>query len=94
MQRRTTRTVMEVCAIVCDRCGKEAHRDGDDYSFRQMTSIAFDAGYDSTFGDGNRVEIDLCAHCLKETLGAWLRVTAPEGAGLNPSTRLADSTRQ
>jgi hypothetical protein len=78
MQRRKTTTVMEVCAIVCDRCRKEAHRDGDDYSFQQMTSIAFDAGYDSIFGDGSRVEIDLCAPCLKETVGAWLRVIAPE----------------
>ena len=77
MQHSTKRTVMEVSEIVCDRCGKEAHRDSNDYSFHQMTSIAFDAGYDSIFGDGNRVEIDLCAECLKETLGAWLRVIAP-----------------
>jgi len=77
MQRTAPRTVMEVCAITCDRCGREVQRDDADYHFQQMTSIAFDAGYDSVFGDGNRVEIDLCAPCLQQTLGAWLRVTAP-----------------
>lgn len=52
-----------------------------------MTSISFDAGYDSIFGDGNRVEADLCELCLRDTLGAWLRVRTPAETSL--ATKLA-----
>jgi len=62
--------------IVCDRCGKETTR--DEAEFHGMTSISFRAGYGSIFGDGNHVEVDLCQHCLRETLGAWLRVRDEE----------------
>lgn len=75
MQLNTIETVSVVHQIRCDRCGKEAER--GEVGFGEMTSFGFDAGYDSIFGDGNRVEIDLCAHCLRDTLGAWLRVNAP-----------------
>ena len=44
-----------------------------------MTSIGLDAGYGSIFGDGNRVEIDLCQTCVQDTLGAWLRVKTTGG---------------
>ncbi len=61
--------------IRCDRCGKEAERGEIDFS--RMRSLGFDAGYDSVFGDGNRVELDLCEPCFRDALGAWLRVRAP-----------------
>jgi hypothetical protein len=41
-----------------------------------MTSIGFDAGYGSIFGNGNRVELN-CEPCLRDTLGAWLRMKTP-----------------
>lgn len=44
------------------------------FEFHSMTLIGFNAGYDSLFGDGSRVEIDVCEPCLKEMLGSWLRV--------------------
>lgn len=72
MQRRNVETVGVVHQLVCDRCGKEAAR--NESEFHEMTSIDFKAGYGSIFGDGNRVEIDLCQHCLRDTLGTWLRV--------------------
>lgn len=75
MQIRTIETVSVVHQIRCDRCGKEAER--SELGFVEMTSIGFDAGYDSIFGDGNRVEVDLCEPCLRDTLGAWLRVKTP-----------------
>ena len=46
-----------------------------DCEFHEFTSIEYEAGYGSIFGDRNKVEIDLCQRCMKELLGPWLRVT-------------------
>ncbi|MDO8768681.1 MAG: hypothetical protein Q7K57_08255 [Burkholderiaceae bacterium] len=75
MQLKGIEPVSVIDQIRCDRCDKEVHRTESD--FEQMTSIGFDAGYGSIFGDGNRVEIDLCEPCLRATLGTWLRVRSP-----------------
>lgn len=75
MQLKAIGAVSVVDQIRCDRCGKQVHR--IEPGFEQMTSIGFDAGFGSVFGDGNRVEIDLCETCLQATLGMWLRVRAP-----------------
>lgn len=56
----------------CDRCGKELPHGKT--SSAGMISVGFDAGQDSVFGEGNRVEVDLCETCLQVCLGAWLRV--------------------
>jgi hypothetical protein len=60
----------------CDRCERVAE-DGES-EYYEYTSVEYKAGYRSILGDGNLIEIDLCQHCLKETLGPWLRVTEPE----------------
>jgi hypothetical protein len=78
MQRTAVELATVVDTIVCDRCGEEASRHG--LGFSLMTSIGFLAGYASHFGDGNRVEIDLCEPCLRDTLGTWVRVTTPADA--------------
>jgi len=72
MQRTGVETASVVQQIVCDRCGEETVR--NESEFDEMTSIGFKAGHGSIFGDRNQVEIDLCQHCLRDTLGAWLRV--------------------
>lgn len=69
------KTVSVVHQIRCDRCGKEA--EFSKFGLDQMTSIGFDAGYGSIFGDGNRVDIDLCETCVRDTLGTWLQVKTP-----------------
>lgn len=61
--------------VRCDLCGKEA--EFSEVGFDQMKSIGFDAGYGSIFGDGNRVDIDLCETCVRETLGTWLQIETP-----------------
>lgn len=61
--------------IRCDRCGRLAEQ--GDLEFPETTCIDLKAGYGSIFGDGNEVQIDLCQHCLKLTLGRWLRIAAP-----------------
>lgn len=75
VQIKAIETMCIVHQIRCDRCGKEVER--GEIGFTQIRSLGFDAGYDSVFGDGNRVELDLCEPCFRDTLGAWLRVTTP-----------------
>jgi len=72
MQRTGVQTASVVQQIVCDRCGKVTAR--NESELHETTSIAFTAGYGSIFGFGNQVEIDLCQHCLRDTVGTWLRV--------------------
>lgn len=58
--------------LTCDRCGAKHKHPGTE--FFEFTSVAYQAGYGSIFGDGNQVEIDLCQDCLRATLSPWLRV--------------------
>ena len=83
MKRQDVRPQPFVKVLVCDRCGREAELDDADGEFHEFTSIEHRAGYGSVFGDGNDVEVDLCQHCLKVTLGSWIRVTDPF-AGFSP----------
>lgn len=64
--------------MTCDRCGTTAKV--DEYPRPEFVSIAFEGGYDSIFGDGSSVAIDLCQHRLRDTLGEWLRVNKEAGA--------------
>jgi hypothetical protein len=61
---------------ICDRCGRVI-RTSDYVEDQERISIDFTAGYGSVFGDGNRVQADLCQHCVRKVLGRWLRVTEP-----------------
>jgi len=63
-----------VSQLRCDRCGAEAQHNVDD-GFNNFVQIGFDASWGSQLGDGNRVDVDLCHGCLKETLGPWLRIS-------------------
>jgi hypothetical protein len=77
MKIEAVRSQPYIKCLICDRCGREAERDGHDCEFHEFMSIQNRAGYGSIFGDGNRVEVDLCQHCIKNTLGAWIRITDP-----------------
>lgn len=72
MQLTTTSSVSVVHQINCDRCGKEARRAAT--GFPGIASIGFQTEEGSIFGKNCRVEVDLCEHCVRETLGQWLRV--------------------
>jgi hypothetical protein len=74
MQRTSVERVTIVHEIFCDRCGLRARRAAEGSDFRRMTSIGFKAEEGSIFGQGQRVEIDLCERCLRDALGHWLRV--------------------
>lgn len=73
---KTTKTVVEVVAITCDRCQK---RYDDGLERQEFLCWSDTAGYGNVvFGDMNHVAIDLCQYCVKEVLGKWVRVTDPD----------------
>jgi len=69
------KVVQTVSACTCDRC--QRRMTPDDYEWHEKLSVSFQGGYGSIFGDGYKVEVDLCQQCVKETLGAWLKITRP-----------------
>jgi len=70
------KVIQDVAACTCDRCLRRMTP--DDPGWHERLSVAFRGGFDSIFGDGCEIEIDLCQQCVKETLGAWLRISPPE----------------
>jgi len=64
--------------VTCDRCGKKMADDEPLGGYNNRTQIRFRAGYASLFGDGNKIEGDLCDRCLYELLGPYLRIVEPD----------------
>jgi NMD protein affecting ribosome stability and mRNA decay len=50
----------------------------EDGEWHERLAFTHTCGFDSIFGDGNTVSLDLCQHCAREVLGQWLRFTPPE----------------
>ena len=69
-QRVSVQQDVEV-AIECDRCNKRFSK--DDLEYHEILRIDFTAGYASTFGDGNRVQCELCSVCLHEMISGFCR---------------------
>ena len=69
-----TKTEMQavVSGFTCDCCA--SHVDAEDLSHQEAHHIAFTGGYTSVFGDGARVECDLCQDCLKKLIGDFCRI--------------------
>lgn len=74
--------VHEETALVCDRCGREITPDKHS-EWSEALRLRFTDGYGSVpglrhagtgFGDGSRMEADLCQHCVKELIGPFCRV--------------------
>ncbi|WP_151102999.1 hypothetical protein [Salmonella enterica] len=70
MQHFTPEKTLSLSAKTCDRCRRRAEK--DDLEFQEFLTIDHRAGYGSVFGDGGRLRLDLCQHCVKEILGQWL----------------------
>lgn len=68
----------DVKVVTCDRCGTRMVEDDPIGGYSNRTQIRFRAGYASVFGDGNKVEGDLCDRCLFELLGPYLRIVEPD----------------
>lgn len=82
MQIKDVRPASFVKQIRCDRCDRLAEMGDSELEFQEFVSIDRKAGYASIFGDGNHVQVDLCQHCLKDTLGPWLRIDDPSAKTL------------
>ena len=70
---KKTKEVREITAIVCDICKKE-YKIEDVFEIQEFYHVSFEAGWGSVFGDGNRIECDICQHCLKKILGENYRI--------------------
>ena len=61
----------------CDRCKLDFMK--DHYEQQEMWIFGNIGGYNSVFGDGLKIELQLCQHCVKEVLGEWLQVGEYDG---------------
>lgn len=71
MQQFSKVDVFSLSAKICDRCGRRAELATSE--FQEFLSVDRVAGYESVFGDGNSLRLDLCQHCTKTLLGAWIQ---------------------
>jgi len=60
--------------VTCDVCKKVFKMPKNELDIQEMGSISFVGGYGSIFGDGTKVECDICQYCLSELLGKYLRI--------------------
>lgn len=75
MKKFKRKSVKILSAYVCDKCGMQAIIDDtNSFEAQEFISIEHDCGYQSIFEDCATATIDLCQHCFKETLGAWVKV--------------------
>lgn len=63
----------EIEKVICDRCKKDLTKDV--LERQEMMNYRNVGGYSAVFGDGMNIELDMCQHCVKEVLGAWIRVS-------------------
>lgn len=66
---KTDRQILD--KIVCDRCKKEII---DEFEQDEIHNIDFVGGYNSIFGDGNRVRCDICQNCLHDLIGEFCEI--------------------
>jgi hypothetical protein len=59
--------------IKCDSCEKVYQEGVDVFEIQEFLSWSMVGGYNSVFGDGNQVSLDLCQHCVKEILGCFIK---------------------
>lgn len=67
--------IQEPAAIICDRCGRRAENESDSFEFEEFLSVNYLGGYGSIIGDGTRLQLDLCPHCVKELLSPFARIS-------------------
>ena len=65
-----TVTKMRVVSIICDCCKKEFDNDIDLQEFLFYYNTG---GYNSVFGDGVSMSLELCQDCVKKLLGEFIQ---------------------
>ncbi len=54
--------------IKCDFCKKKYDPKIEIFETQEMINIRHNCGYDSIFGDGKFIELDICQHCFKKIM--------------------------
>lgn len=76
IQTKTVRVKQErEISITCDKCGETTIREDDPLEYQEYHTIKFIGGYSSVFGDGVKVECDLCQSCLLKLINPYFRST-------------------
>jgi len=52
-------------SIQCDKCKKVY---SDEMELQEFNHIELIGGYSSVFGDGSKINIDICQHCLYDMI--------------------------
>ena len=71
-----TKTEKIPISVVCDVCKKEYPFEIEKEKVleaQEFHYVRFIGGYDSVFGDSNKIECDVCQHCLKKLIGEYCR---------------------
>ena len=74
-------------SVICDECGQEFT---DILDIQEFHFIQFIGGFASIFGDGNKVESQICQDCLYDLLGGALRVLNSDGTWIYAVDGLLD----
>ena len=61
-----TYNIMDYCE--CDICHTKYKYPDDSIEIDEFARFDFVGGYNSVFGDGNRVQVDICQHCFQRIL--------------------------
>lgn len=64
-------------SLVCDKCKREYFYDNieDRLEIQEFVKLDLTGGYNSVWGDGAIVLLDLCQRCSKAVFGEWVRVS-------------------
>lgn len=65
-----------VTGFTCDRCS--THVEVEDLDYQEGHHVDFVGGFTSVFGDGAKVQCDLCQDCLRELIKDFVQVIPGE----------------
>jgi len=67
-----TKEIQVVTFVVCDKCKRKIPV--NDLEAQEIVQINHFCGYGSIFGDENTIRAEFCQSCVKDILGAYLRI--------------------
>jgi hypothetical protein len=73
VNEKVRKTVQQLAALVCDKCGKRIEAD-DVMEMQETLTLVIHGGYASVLGDGSIYDLDLCQGCVSDVLGPYLRL--------------------
>ena len=65
---------LRLWSATCDKCGRRACIENDPMELQEFLHWEHDCSYESIFGDGSDLEIDLCQYCVAEILEPYMMV--------------------